>query len=70
MTDKARLSLADQAALLEKLFRDTFMTDGAPAGDSYLHLTRADGDELAAIARRLRQMAPHEKAIRMIVTAR
>lgn len=74
MTDLAtntvtRMSLQEQADFVLSLHDRTFMpSDGEPAKEAYLMLTREEGDELAALGHRLARMARHEGEIRALVT--
>lgn len=76
MTDLANipastLSLLEQADFILALHDRTFMpSDGEPAKETYLTLSRQEGDELAAIGHRLARIAPHEAAVRRLVTGR
>lgn len=68
---RTTLTLQEQADFILALHDRTFLgSDGTPARETYVALSREDGDELAALGHRLARMARFEDAIRDLVTGR
>ena len=64
------LTLAEQGALLHRLLPSSTTIHGEPVGEAILALTGEQLAELKALALRLERMAPHEDAIKRVVTGR
>lgn len=67
-TNVPTMTMAEQADWLLALWDRTFMpSDGAPAAEAVMMLSREDGDILHAIGSRIARIAPHERAVRDLV---
>lgn len=64
------LTLDQQADLIRYLIDRTVMRDGRIAKEAWMLLTPKDVEDLRHIETRLRRMAPHEAAIRRVVTGK
>lgn len=71
MSDKRQpMSILQQAEFIAELARRCVMADGSVAKETFALLTPDDAADLKALADRLFRMAPHERAIRRVVTGR
>lgn len=67
---RAPMSILQQAQFIEELANRCRMSNGTVAAETFALLTSQDADDLAALARRLFYMAPHESQIKKLVTGR
>lgn len=67
---RAPMSIQQQAEFVEALAKRCHMVDGSVARESLLSLTADEAEDLAALAKRLYRIAPHETEIRRMVTGR
>lgn len=70
MTERAPMSIREQADFLDYLIGRTTARDGRVAAETMLYLTADEVEDLNALASRLRRMSPHESAIRQMVAGR
>lgn len=70
MTERKPITIEQQAFFVADLERRCRMLDGTFAAETFVLLTANDAAELKALADRLFRMAPHEAAIRKLVTGR
>lgn len=70
MSERERLSIEQQADLIDRLVRRCTMMDGRVADEATLLIEKIDVAALADLASRLRRMAPHEDGIRRLVVGR
>jgi len=70
MSLASKLSIAEQADLVEGIAAKCHAYSGGNAGPILLSLEKCVADELLALAARLRRIAPHEAAIRKMVAGR
>lgn len=70
MSDAPAQTLRDQADTLEYLVSRCVSRDGRVAEKTTLVLDVAEVEALSAISLRMRRMAPHEAAIRKVVTGK
>lgn len=70
MTERAPMTIEQQAAFVAELARRCRMVDGTVAEETFVLLTADDAADLQALADRLFRMAPHEAAIRELVVGR
>lgn len=64
------MSFYEQADLIDGLANRTATQSGATAAETMMLVTASDVEALRALANRLRRMAPHENAIRLVVVGR
>lgn len=64
------MSIQQQAEFVEMLYKRTIMSDGTRSTEALLVLDPDDADDLLALAKRLYRIAPHEDAVRALVTGR
>lgn len=67
---RAPMTILQQAQFIDDLVNRCRMSNGTVAAETFALLTSQDVDDLAALARRLLYMAPHESQIRKLVTGR
>ena len=67
---RAPASIEQQAFFVDRLVERTVNRNGRPADLAMLHLDSSEIEELREIGIRLAHMAPHEAAIRRVVTGR
>lgn len=67
---RAPMSIRQQAEFLDYLVGRCTTSPGTVGVETWLRLEPADIEDLRAIAQRLHRMAPHEAAIRRMVTGR
>lgn len=72
MSGEARpgLSLAQQADFVDALLMHCTAMGGAVAKETHITITKQEAEDLLLLGARLRRMAPHESAIKRIVTGR
>ncbi len=70
MTKRAPLSLREQADFIEAIAGRCIMRDGSVAAETHITLTVKDVDDLKHLAFRLFLLAPHEAAIKKLVTGK
>lgn len=68
MSERAPLSIMQQADLVDGLIVHCRMVDGALAAEAHVTISKDDANDLIALATRLRRMAPFERDIRRVVT--
>ncbi|WP_454618393.1 hypothetical protein [Bradyrhizobium cenepequi] len=64
------MSISQQADFLEYLLGRTTTREGVAVVETMMWLTAEEVEDLTALASRLRRMAPHENAIRLMVAGR
>jgi hypothetical protein len=64
------ISIGQQADLIDHFVSRCTMRGGKMAGETVLMLDATEVEDLRRLADRLRRMAPHETAIRRLVTGR
>lgn len=70
MTERPPLTLEKQADLIMYLIGRAKTKDGSDAKEAWMLIEKQDLDDLRHIEQRLRRMAPHETAIKRVVTGR
>lgn len=69
-TNPLRLSLQEQAALLDRIVARCVMVDGRLAAETFIRIDQEEADHLTALANRLHLISPYEGQIRRLVTGR
>lgn len=70
MSQRPPATIQQQAEFVESLYKRCIMSDGTPSTEALLMLDPEDASDLLALANRLYRIAPHEAAVKEIVTGR
>lgn len=70
MSERVVMSIQEQADMMAYLVDRCRMRDGSIAARADLTLTADEVADLDMLAQRLARLAPHERAIRRVVTGR
>ncbi|RJT42025.1 hypothetical protein D3227_04940 [Mesorhizobium waimense] len=68
--DTRPMTIGQQAEFIDQIAARCVMRDGSDAVETHMTVTKKEAEDLRLIAARLRRIAPHEDAIKHMVTGR